>query len=275
MLWFGESRSSDSISSSCSHPMSHHLHCHGHAQRRCCGCTLFRDCWQPTGAFSCLKVICFLAFLLLTVREPLYSATLQTLMLTELKVLQTLSLVLMEGTDSELSPGALRELQSSTVPLTQCRTELPVSLVHCKEFPPSCTAPSKTLQHSNECSAWHCLYSTVWLQHIPAEELLGQRVPHESELQVLHHFGWGGGEGGKSTKDAGSKNNPAMMEQRGQGETCGWSQLQHLLKAVCQGRMLRTGPADPRHLQGCPSHSIIGNPSRGLKAFLGICFPSV
>lgn len=147
-----------------------------------------------------------------------------------------------------------------------------MSLVHCKEFPPSCTAPSKTLKHSNECSAWHCLYSTVWLQHIPAEELLGQRVPHESELQVLHHLGWGGEE---STKDAGSKNNPAVMEPCGQGETCGGSQLQHLLKAVYRGRMLRTSPADPRHLQGCPSHSIIGNPSWGLKAFLGICFPSV
>lgn len=118
MLWFGESRSSDSISSLCSHPISHHLHCHGHAQRRCCGCTLFRDCWQPTEAFSCLKVICFLAFLLLTVREPLYSATLQTLMLMELKVLQTLSLVLMEGTDPAVTRSTERAAEQHSAPHT-------------------------------------------------------------------------------------------------------------------------------------------------------------
>lgn len=75
-----------------------------------------------------------------------------------------------------------RELQSSTVPLALCRTELPGNLVHRREAAASCTAQSTALQRSSD---RHCVR---WLQHLPSTRDAGAEGAPRLELEVLQHL---------------------------------------------------------------------------------------
>lgn len=175
--------------------------------------------------------------LLRSITERVHNATLQTVLLIELQVLQRGAA--QSGADggdrlAAVTTGAGESCRTAECSLRCVEQSSPVNLVHRDEPDASCAARSEVLQHSSECSEWHCPHCTKWLQHLHRWKSCGGRersLPNVPEPWVLHQLDWGGWEEESSSEKPGNEDRPWHDRAMQMGRDLRRSLVLHLLKA--------------------------------------------